>query len=157
MLRPKRVGAGRVAEADPERSRASCWLKEVEAERGAAEAVVEKRPIERVDVAEDSWKEVEGEQDRTPGGDVGSRQASRSIVGSVSVQSEVTNVTTWETKGGGKVRFISREEWSCHQEKDRSVVVVGTATVNLKVGESACMNKDVLYVYFRRSCTVRSR
>ena len=68
----------------------SCWLKEVEAERGAAEAVVEERPIERVDVAEDSWKEVEGEQDRTPGGDVGSRQApqlSRSIVGFVSVQS----------------------------------------------------------------------
>ena len=60
-------GAGQVAEADREqreRSRASCWLKEVEAERGAAEAVVEKssRPIERVDVAEDSWKEVEGHQ-----------------------------------------------------------------------------------------------
>ena len=71
-----------VAEADREPNRVSCWLKEVEAERGAAEAVVEKssRPIERVDVAEDSWKEVEGEQDRTPGCDVGSRQMSRSIV-----------------------------------------------------------------------------
>ena len=113
LLRPKRDGAGRVAEAEEsragqvaeadrerrERSRVSCWLKEVEAERGAAEAVVEKRPVERVDVAEDSWKEVEGEQDRTRGGDVGSRQApqtSRSIVGAVSVQSGVTNVsTTW--------------------------------------------------------------
>ena len=63
----EKSGAGQVAEADREqreRSRASCWLKEVEAERGAAEAVVEKssRPIERVDVAEDSWKEVEGHQ-----------------------------------------------------------------------------------------------
>ena len=61
----EKSGAGQVAEADREqreRSRASCWLKEVEAERGAAEAVVEKRsrPIERVDVAEDSWKEAEG-------------------------------------------------------------------------------------------------
>ena len=70
LLGPKRDGAGRVAEAEEsgagqvaeadrerrERSRSSCWLKEVEAKRGAAEAVVEKssRPIERVDVAEDS-------------------------------------------------------------------------------------------------------
>ena len=37
-----------------------------EAERGAAEAVVKKSsgPIERVDVAEDSWKEEEGHQCR---------------------------------------------------------------------------------------------
>ena len=74
-------------------------------------------------MAEDWWKEVEGEQDRTYGGDVGSHQApqtSRSIVGAVSVQSGVTNVVTlgvinvvttwWNTDHHGTKYFFRGEK-----------------------------------------------
>ena len=50
-------------------------------------------------MAEDWWKEVEGHQCS----DDVVEQRSPYKVG-------VTNVATCETKGGGKVRFISREE-----------------------------------------------